>query len=145
MLSVYTRHHPECAKKDDSTYRRCRCPKWLAGTLFDLCLDGCGLIWQSLGHYPDSVDEPHLVQAQLGREFLPMPRADISEPVLPADLHCEFDPTDVNDGIREDTCQVIERQGVRSHSGRGAENSFWHERPAISPYCVVHAKAHKPT
>ena len=33
MLSVYTRHHPECAKKDDSTYRRCRCPKWLDGTL----------------------------------------------------------------------------------------------------------------
>ena len=33
MLSVYTRHHPDCAKKDDSTYRRCRCPKWLDGTL----------------------------------------------------------------------------------------------------------------
>ncbi|MGB9147566.1 MAG: hypothetical protein WCC14_17200 [Acidobacteriaceae bacterium] len=25
--------HPDCAKKDDSTYRRCRCPKWLDGTL----------------------------------------------------------------------------------------------------------------
>ena len=33
MLSVYTRHHPDCAKKDDSAYRRCRCPKWLDGTL----------------------------------------------------------------------------------------------------------------
>ncbi len=33
MLSVYTRHHPDCPKKDDSTYRRCRCPKWLNGTL----------------------------------------------------------------------------------------------------------------
>ena len=33
MLSVYTRHHPDCAKKDDSTYGRCRCPKWLDGTL----------------------------------------------------------------------------------------------------------------
>jgi integrase len=33
MLSVYTRRHPDCAKKDDSTYRRCRCPKWLDGTL----------------------------------------------------------------------------------------------------------------
>jgi hypothetical protein len=33
MLSVYTRHHPDCAKKNDSTYRRCRCPKWLDGTL----------------------------------------------------------------------------------------------------------------
>ncbi len=33
MLSVYTRHHPDCAKKDDSTYRRCRFPKWLDGTL----------------------------------------------------------------------------------------------------------------
>jgi hypothetical protein len=33
MLSVYTCHHSDCAKKDDSTYRRCRCPKWLDGTL----------------------------------------------------------------------------------------------------------------
>jgi integrase/recombinase XerD len=33
MLSVYTRHHSDCAKKDDSTYRRCCCPKWLNGTL----------------------------------------------------------------------------------------------------------------
>jgi integrase/recombinase XerD len=33
MLSVYTRHHPDCAKNDDSTYRRCRCPKWLDGAL----------------------------------------------------------------------------------------------------------------
>ena len=33
MPSVYTRHHPDCAKKDDSNYRRCRCPKWLDGTL----------------------------------------------------------------------------------------------------------------
>ena len=33
MLTVYTRHHPDCPKKDDSTYRRCRCPKWLDGTL----------------------------------------------------------------------------------------------------------------
>src|ERR1700733_12445068 len=33
MRAVYPRHHPNCAKKDDSTYRRCRCPKWLDGTL----------------------------------------------------------------------------------------------------------------
>jgi integrase/recombinase XerD len=33
MLSVYARHHPDCANKDDSTWRRCRCPKWLDGTL----------------------------------------------------------------------------------------------------------------
>lgn len=33
MLSVHTRHHPDCTKKDDSNYRRCRCPKWLDGTL----------------------------------------------------------------------------------------------------------------
>lgn len=33
MLSVYTRHRSDCAKKDDSNYRRCRCPKWLDGTL----------------------------------------------------------------------------------------------------------------
>jgi hypothetical protein len=39
-----------------------------------------------------------------------MPQADISEPVLPANLHCEFDLTDVNGGIREDTCPVIERR-----------------------------------
>jgi integrase len=33
MLSVYTRHNPDCPKKDDSNWRRCRCPKWIDGTL----------------------------------------------------------------------------------------------------------------
>ena len=32
MLSVYTRHYPPC-RQTDSTYRRCRCPKWINGTL----------------------------------------------------------------------------------------------------------------
>jgi integrase/recombinase XerD len=32
MLSVYTRHYPPCAETD-SNYRRCRCPKWINGTL----------------------------------------------------------------------------------------------------------------
>src|SRR5437764_10256409 len=32
MLSVYTRHYPPCAQTD-SNYRRCRCPKWMNGTL----------------------------------------------------------------------------------------------------------------
>jgi hypothetical protein len=32
MLSVYTRHYPPC-NKTDSNYRRCRCPKWINGTL----------------------------------------------------------------------------------------------------------------
>jgi integrase len=33
MLSVYTRHAAACQKKDDPSWRRCRCPKWIAGTL----------------------------------------------------------------------------------------------------------------
>ena len=32
MLSVYTRHYPPC-RQTDSNYRRCRCPKWINGTL----------------------------------------------------------------------------------------------------------------
>lgn len=32
MLHVYTRHYPPC-QKSDSNYRRCRCPKWINGTL----------------------------------------------------------------------------------------------------------------
>lgn len=32
MLSVYTRHYPPC-NKTDASYRRCRCPKWINGTL----------------------------------------------------------------------------------------------------------------
>lgn len=32
MLSVYTRHYPPC-RKTDASYRRCRCPKWINGTL----------------------------------------------------------------------------------------------------------------
>ena len=32
MLSVYTRHYPPC-RETDLNYRRCRCPKWINGTL----------------------------------------------------------------------------------------------------------------
>jgi len=33
MLSVYTRHHPDCKNADDKTWRRCGCPKWIWGSL----------------------------------------------------------------------------------------------------------------
>lgn len=33
MLSVYVRHSNDCLKRDDLTWRRCRCPKWINGTL----------------------------------------------------------------------------------------------------------------
>ena len=32
MLRVSTRHYPPC-RHTDSAYRRCRCPKWINGTL----------------------------------------------------------------------------------------------------------------
>ena len=32
MLSVYTRHYSPCTKKN-LAWRRCRCPKWIQGTL----------------------------------------------------------------------------------------------------------------
>lgn len=34
MLSVYTRHYPPC-KQTDINHRRCKCPKWIQGTLPD--------------------------------------------------------------------------------------------------------------
>jgi integrase len=34
MLSPYTRHYPPC-KQNEISYRRCRCPKWIQGTLPD--------------------------------------------------------------------------------------------------------------
>ena len=33
MLSVYTRHTKSCPKIDDLNWKRCRCPKWINGTL----------------------------------------------------------------------------------------------------------------
>jgi integrase/recombinase XerD len=33
MLSVYTRHHPDCKNAGDKTWRRCNCPKWIWGSL----------------------------------------------------------------------------------------------------------------
>lgn len=33
MLTVYTRHSAKCPKKDQPTWRRCRCWKWIAGTI----------------------------------------------------------------------------------------------------------------
>ncbi len=33
MLSVYARHSNDCPKKDDLNWKRCRCPKWINGSL----------------------------------------------------------------------------------------------------------------
>jgi integrase/recombinase XerD len=33
MLTVYTRHSANCPKKSDPLWRRCRCSKWLTGSL----------------------------------------------------------------------------------------------------------------
>src|SRR5271166_759892 len=33
MLSVYTRHHPNCKYAGDKLWRRCNCPKWIWGAL----------------------------------------------------------------------------------------------------------------
>ncbi len=33
MLSLYTRHSADCPKREDLNWRRCRCPKWINGTL----------------------------------------------------------------------------------------------------------------
>lgn len=33
MLSTYARHSNDCPKKDDIRWKRCRCPKWINGTL----------------------------------------------------------------------------------------------------------------
>jgi len=33
MLSVYTRHHPNCRNAGDKIWRRCNCPKWIWGSV----------------------------------------------------------------------------------------------------------------
>jgi integrase/recombinase XerD len=33
MLSVYTRHHPDCKNAGDKFWRRCGCPKWIWGSV----------------------------------------------------------------------------------------------------------------
>jgi hypothetical protein len=33
MLSVYTRHHPNCRNAGDKDWRRCNCPKWIWGSI----------------------------------------------------------------------------------------------------------------
>ena len=33
LLSVYTRHHPDCRNAGDKNWRRCTCPKWIWGSL----------------------------------------------------------------------------------------------------------------
>lgn len=35
MLSVYTRHSADCPRSDDGAWKRCKCPKWVWGTLND--------------------------------------------------------------------------------------------------------------
>jgi integrase/recombinase XerD len=33
MLSVYSRHHPDCKNAGDKAWRRCNCPKWIWGSV----------------------------------------------------------------------------------------------------------------
>src|ERR1035438_3604064 len=33
MLTVYTRHTAKCPRRDEPTWRQCRCAKWIDGTL----------------------------------------------------------------------------------------------------------------
>jgi len=33
MLTIYTRHAGDCDHRDDMSWRRCRCPKWIRGVL----------------------------------------------------------------------------------------------------------------
>jgi integrase/recombinase XerD len=35
MLSVYTRHSADCPRAGDGAWKRCKCPKWVWGTLND--------------------------------------------------------------------------------------------------------------
>jgi hypothetical protein len=47
MLSVYTRHHPDCKNAGAKSWRRCNCPKWIWGSVNGNFIDQVSLL---LGH-----------------------------------------------------------------------------------------------
>ena len=54
---------------------------------FKFILDGRRMIWKRSGHGSDASDKPAFLQPQIDCKLLPMPKADISQPVFAANLN----------------------------------------------------------
>jgi hypothetical protein len=54
---------------------------------FKFFLDGRRMIWKRSGHWSDALDKPASLQTQIDCKLLPMPKADISQPVFAANLN----------------------------------------------------------
>ena len=77
---------------------------------FKFTLDGSGLIWKRSGHCADALDKPAFLQAQIDCKLLPVPKADISQPVFAADFHGQLYFLYVNRLVRQNACQIVERR-----------------------------------
>jgi integrase/recombinase XerD len=80
MLSVYTRHHPDCKNAGDKTWRRCSCPKWIWGSV-----NGNFIRRSAKTHNWDEAEELRLRLMQaVTPPALPTPQAaELSPPVAP--------------------------------------------------------------
>jgi len=78
MLSVYTRHHPDCKNAGDKDWRRCNCPKWIWGSV-----NGSFIRQSARTHNWDEAEEVRLRLMQAATlPALPAPQA--AEPSAPA-------------------------------------------------------------
>ena len=77
---------------------------------FKFILDGRRMIWKQCGYCSDALDKPAFLQAQIGCKLLPMPKADISQPVFAANLHRQLRFLEINRLVGQNTCQIIDRR-----------------------------------
>jgi integrase/recombinase XerD len=79
MLSVYTRHHPDCKNAGDKDWRRCNCPKWIWGSV-----NGNFIRRSARTHNWDEAEEVRLRLMQTGTlPALPAPQAAQPSPPAP--------------------------------------------------------------
>ena len=83
MLSVYTRHHPDCKNAGDKDWRRCNCPKWIWGSV-----NGNFIRQSARTHNWDEAEEVRLRLMQAATlPTLPAPQAaEPSAPITPLAL-----------------------------------------------------------
>jgi len=90
MLSVYTRHHPDCKNASDKDWRRCNCPKWIWGSV-----NGNFIRRSAKTHNWDEAEELRLrlMQAVTAPALQAPQSAQSSPPVAPPVLSTGQTPT----------------------------------------------------
>jgi len=88
--------------------------------LAELLCNRVGVIWNRFRHPHHFREERFRIKAQLRRQLLPLPPADIAETVFPSKPHGQPDSVRVEIRIRQDAREIVQRS--KPHLPAGAEH-----------------------